>query len=172
MINTRTDFIYSTLDAYAMWVPQNLEAIQRNARISETLLPPAQWTQMFGLDMFCEQHSDLIKPYHTRSKKDVVEFMRETLSREVCKKTERLWQGSFATSFPGIMSKTVRRQRRKAKRTVSVPATPPINVYAAATAVDSISQSLGTQYQEKQMTVTDLVNSIAGTGMKITIEPV
>jgi len=174
-LTDRKQIMDNALETYCMWVPKNLDKIRANARISETMLPPEQWTQMFGLDLFTEQHGDLIRPLYLKSKKPLADFARETISKEVIRRfqTEELWGTQFSRQFPGILAAKAAKSSKPRKKTKKMQKTQqPIDIFEAATAVDSISQSLGTNYQERQMTITDLVNSIAGTGMKITIEPV
>jgi hypothetical protein len=173
-LTNRKNILDTALESYCMWVPKNLDKIRANARIGETMLPPEQWTQMFGLDLFTAEHQSLIQPLYTKSKKPLIDFARETISKEVVRRfhSEELWGTTFSRQFPGIMAAKAKPSKPRKKTKKMQKTQQPIDIFETATAVDSISQSLGTNYQERQMTITDLVNSIAGTGMKITIEPV
>lgn len=169
-VSDRQDFIYDSLELYARWVPQNLDKIRANARISETMLEPSEWTQMFGLDMFCEEHKAKAKPFQLKSSKPTVDYYRETLSREVGCKKERLMKGLFAAMFPSILAKKsgkVTRRSKKIKPQVKTVA----SVYDIAQGTDIISQSLNTSYEVTSNSVEEAIKTLKAAGAtKLVIE--
>lgn len=162
-VTARRNFIYDSLELYASWVNKNLERVRINARIGETLLPVDQWTQMFGLDLFCEDHKNLAAPFHLKSKNTLVGYFRETLSREVGKRDEKLKGSVFASVFPGIMSKPKAKSLRKSRARVKPVATP-VSVYAAAQSADPISDVLNTSYAPDQDSLAEVFRSAKESG--------
>ena len=174
MFNTVTDrqnFIYDSLEQYAMWVPKNLDKIRSNARISETMLPIEQWTQMFGLDLFCEEFKYRAKPFQLKSSKPTVEYYRETLSREVGCRKERLMKSVFAQQFPGIVNKKKQKVTRSKKTRTTVQVKPMSVFEVAQSSDDLISNSLNTSYQESVNYVEEAIKILKSSGAtKIVIE--
>ncbi len=138
----RQNWLHEGLEKYARWVPKNLEKIHQSARIKDTLKDYPTWSQMFGLDLFCIEHQDDAKPYATKTSKSVDAYYRESLSRECGRKPNRLKEGIFGQTFPNIVNRPMRKQKKTKTQYVSN------TVYANAASADPISDALGTNFTQ------------------------
>tara|TARA_B100000927_G_scaffold291463_1_gene293811 strand:+ start:4812 stop:5345 length:534 start_codon:yes stop_codon:yes gene_type:complete len=159
----RSNWAHSMLEKYAAWVPANLDRIRANARIISTNDDPKSWNQMFGLDIFCAEHVQEVKPFAINNSQDDVVYFRTLISREAGKKSSRLRNGIYGKSFPGIINKkrATTYVSRKAKKAVQEPVN---TVYANAVSADPISASLDTSFSASQDSLESVIKSAKDAG--------
>lgn len=170
----RLQFELDALDAYAKWVPQNLDRIRRHSKNCYANLPPHQWNKMYGLDLFCEEHGHLVEPFYKLSptSKTQVTYFRESISRRAGMKSKQLTDGEYGRTFPGLLERkqgksyvatTVKSRKKKSK--VRIPKAP-ATVYANAVDSDPISQALDTNFAQANFSLQDFFTELTSSGAK------